>query len=101
MSLYMSDGTIEKQRERETLKERERETLKERKRETDNQRERKRERGTSSERAQKSGADAILVYLRCSSLLFMCHGLFLRVTRSFFFSSTSSFSASISPSDIE
>ena len=41
------------------------------------------------------------VYLRSLSLLFMRHGLFLRVAISFFFSSTSSFREAISPSDRE
>lgn len=40
-------------------------------------------------------------YLRCVSLRFILHGLFLMVAISFFFSSTSSISRAISPSDMD
>lgn len=40
-------------------------------------------------------------YLRCVSLLFILHGLFLMFAINFFFSSTSSMSRAISPSDMD
>lgn len=40
-------------------------------------------------------------YFRCTSLRFILHGLFLMLAISFFFSSTSSISLAISPSDID
>lgn len=51
--------------------------------------------------AYASAISQLVHYFRCTSLLFIRQGLFLIIAMTFFFSSTSSFSRSISPSDMD